>query len=87
MSFRDCPRGALELSALLAGGLSAQAMPTPSVLILADQARRELALIFAAHSTELLGCLGGDLRGDTVEVERIAPADDLKFFSRSSHRN
>jgi hypothetical protein len=82
---QDRLRGALELSVILAGGLHAQAMPAPSVLILADQARRELALVYAAHATELLGCLIGELRGDTVQVDRIAPADVDPAHSTPTH--
>jgi hypothetical protein len=85
MSGRNRLRGALALSAMLAGGLHAQAAPTPTVLILADQAHRELALVYAAHSTELLGCLIGALRGDTVMVERIAPADVDPAHSTPTH--
>ena len=66
-------------------GLRAQAVPAPSVLILADQARRELALVYAAHATELLGCLIGELRGDTVQVDRIAPADVDPAHSTPTH--
>lgn len=85
MSGRDRLLGALALSAMLAGGLRAQAGSAPAVLILADQARRELALVYAAHSTELLGCLIGGLRGDTVVVDRIAPADVDPAHSTPTH--
>lgn len=85
MSGRDRLLGALALSTMLAGGLRAQARSAPVVLLLADQARRELALVYAAHATELLGCLIGQLRGDTVVVDRIAPADVDPAHSTPTH--
>jgi len=87
MSDSNHLRGALVLAVavVLAGGLSAQAVPAPSTLILTDQARRELALVYAAHATELLGCLIGGIRGDTVEVKRIAPADVDPAHSTPTH--
>src|SRR3989475_9819580 len=44
-------------------------------LVLSDQARRYLALQFRAFATEFMGCMIGDVRGATVTVRRIAPAD------------
>ncbi|MDZ4863774.1 MAG: hypothetical protein SGJ01_10045 [Gemmatimonadota bacterium] len=85
MSGRDRLLGAVALSVMLAGGVEARTVPTPKALTLADQARRELALIYAAHSTELLGCLIGELRGDTVLIERIAPADVDPAHSTPTH--
>ena len=44
-------------------------------LILSDQARRYLALQYRSFGTEFMGCMIGELRGNAVIVERIAPAD------------
>lgn len=85
MSGRDRLLGTLALSAMLAGGLRAQAVPAPTVLLVAEQARRELALVYAAHATELLGCLIGTLQGDTVVVDRVAPADVEPAHSTPTH--
>jgi hypothetical protein len=49
--------------------------PPPGAFVLSDQARRVLALQYRPSPTELLGCMIGEIRGDTVSVERIAPAD------------
>ncbi len=53
----------------------AHGAPPPRVLVLSDQARRLLALQYRPSSTELMGCMIGEIRGDTVSVQRIAPAD------------
>lgn len=47
----------------------------PGVLVLSDQARRVLELQYRPSRTELMGCMIGEIRGDTVSVERVAPAD------------
>lgn len=72
---------------LLVGGLTgiASAAPakaqhvaasaSPAVLILSRQAQRLLALQYRSFPTEFMGCMVGELRGDTVLIERIAPAD------------
>jgi hypothetical protein len=44
-------------------------------LILSDQAKRSLGLEYRASSTELMGCMIGDVYGSVVRVQRIAPAD------------
>src|SRR5213593_1714623 len=54
-------------------------------LVLSDQARRYLALQFRAYPTEFLGCMIGDLRGGTVFVRRIAPADVDPAQSTATH--
>ena len=46
----------------------------PHVLVVGDQARHELALVYSGRATELLGCLIGRIEGDTVRIDRIAPA-------------
>ncbi len=48
---------------------------TASVLALSGQARRFLALQYRSSPTEFMGCMIGAVHGDTVVVERIAPAD------------
>ena len=65
------PRGALATEA--------------RTLVLSDQARRCLALQFRAYPTEFLGCMIGDLRGGTVFVRRIAPADVDPAQSTATH--
>ena len=65
------PRGALATEA--------------RTLVLSDQARRYLALQFRAYPTEFLGCMIGDLRGGTVFVRRIAPADVDPAQSTATH--
>ncbi|HEU5262897.1 MAG TPA: Mov34/MPN/PAD-1 family protein [Gemmatimonadales bacterium] len=47
----------------------------PAVLILSGQALRFLALQYRSYPTEFMGCMVGEVRGDTVVIERIAPAD------------
>lgn len=44
-------------------------------LVLSDQARRFLALQYRSYGTEFMGCMIGELRGNAVIVQRIAPAD------------
>jgi len=48
---------------------------SPTILALSGQAQRFLALQYRAFATEFMGCLLGEVRGDTVVIERIAPAD------------
>ncbi len=58
--------------------LTVPAAPAGSVantLALSDQARRFLALQYRSFRTEFMGCMIGALHGDTVVVDRIAPAD------------
>ena len=45
------------------------------VLILSDQARRFLQLQYRGFATEFMGCMIGEVRGQTIVVQRIAPAD------------
>src|SRR5690349_10162582 len=44
-------------------------------LILSDQARRYLALQYRSYGTEFMGCMIGEVHGNAVIVQRIAPAD------------
>ncbi len=44
-------------------------------LLFSDQARRLLLLQYQSYPTEFLGCMIGAVSGDTVIVQRIAPAD------------
>jgi len=44
-------------------------------VVFSDQARRLLLLQYQSYPTEFLGCMIGAVRGDTVIVQRIAPAD------------
>ncbi len=48
---------------------------SPTILAFSGQAQRFLALQYRAFATEFMGCLLGEVRGDTVLIERIAPAD------------
>ena len=54
-------------------------------LVLSDQARRYLALQYRAYPTEFLGCMIGELRGRSVVVWRIAPADVDPAHSTPTH--
>src|SRR5439155_7385262 len=58
---------------------------TPRALVLSDQARRYLALQYRAYPTEFLGCMIGELRGRSVVVWRIAPADVDPAHSTPTH--
>jgi hypothetical protein len=67
---------------------SARAVPEVRVtrtLILSDQARRYLALQFKSYPTEFMGCMIGEIRGQTVVVRRIAPADVEPAQSAATH--
>ena len=44
-------------------------------LILSDQARRFLLLQYRGFPTEFMGCMIGEVQGQTIVVKRIAPAD------------
>jgi hypothetical protein len=51
------------------------AAAVPHAFALSEQAERFLVLQYRAFRTEFMGCLIGSVRGDTLVVERIAPAD------------
>jgi hypothetical protein len=55
------------------------------VLVLSDQARRLLLLQYQAYPTEFLGCMVGEVHGNAVVVQRIAPADVDPAASRATH--
>jgi hypothetical protein len=62
--------------------------PSPSplrALILSDQARRYLALQYRSYPTEFMGCMIGEIRGQTVLVRRIGPADVEPSQSTATH--
>ena len=68
--------GLMALLALQPGPATAgHGAPAVQALVLSEQARRYLALQYRAFSTEFLGCMIGEVRGSTVVVRRIAPAD------------
>jgi hypothetical protein len=54
-------------------------------LILSQQARRYLNLQYRSFSTEFMGCMLGEVRGRTVIVDRIAPADVDPAASAPTH--
>lgn len=54
-------------------------------LVLSDQARRHLLLQYRSYRTEFLGCMIGEIRGHTVIVHRIAPADVDPARSTPTH--
>lgn len=54
-------------------------------LIISEQARRYLTLQYRSFPTEFMGCMIGDVRGRTVIVRRIAPADVDPPQSTSTH--
>ena len=54
-------------------------------LVLSDQARRYLSLQYQSYPTEFMGCMVGEVRGTTVVVSRIAPADVDPSHSGRTH--
>jgi hypothetical protein len=54
-------------------------------LTLSDQARRYLAIQYRAYPTEFMGCMIGEVRGQAVFVQRIAPADVDTVQSTRTH--
>lgn len=54
-------------------------------LVLSQQARRYLNLQYRSFSTEFMGCMLGEVRGRTVIVDRIAPADVDPAASAPTH--
>jgi len=61
---------------------SARAVRT---LIISEQARRYLALQYRSFPTEFMGCMIGEVRGATVIVQRVAPADVDPPQSTATH--
>jgi len=70
---------ATVVTTLATGGHSsapaAASPPIVNTLVLSDQARRLLVLQHRSLRTEFMGCMIGEIRGGTVVVYRIAPAD------------
>jgi hypothetical protein len=56
-----------------------------SNLVFSDQARRYLSLQYQSYPTEFMGCMLGEVRGTTVVVSRIAPADVDPSHSGRTH--
>lgn len=56
-----------------------------SGVVLSGQARRFLALQFKVYPTEFMGCMIGERRGNTIVVQRIAPADVDSAQSKATH--
>src|SRR5438445_3248500 len=54
-------------------------------LIISEQARRYLVLQYRSFPTEFMGCMIGEVRGRTVIVRRIAPADVDPPQSTATH--
>src|SRR2546422_3762336 len=54
-------------------------------LIISEQARRYLALQYRSFPTEFMGCMIGEVRGATVIVQRVAPADVDPPKSTATH--
>ena len=58
-----------------AAGQEPARSPAARVLVLSDQARRFLLLQYRGFPTEFMGCMIGEVQGQTIVVQRIAPAD------------
>ena len=56
-----------------------------SGVVFTGQARRYLALQFKVYPTEFMGCMIGERRGNTIVVQRIAPADVDSTQSTATH--
>src|SRR5213594_3291395 len=67
-----------------AAGLSPSATAVRT-LIISEQARRYLALQYRSFPTEFMGCMIGEVLGQTVIVRRIAPADVDPPQSTATH--
>ena len=67
-----------------AAGLSPSATAVRT-LIISEQARRYLALQYRSFPTEFMGCMIGEVRGATVIVQRVAPADVDPPQSTATH--
>jgi JAB domain-containing protein similar to deubiquitination enzymes len=48
---------------------------TARALVLSEQARRFLVLQYKSYPTEFMGCMIGEVRGNAIVVQRVAPAD------------
>src|SRR6266702_348044 len=81
-------------AALAAAGLVAllALQPEPAragaharALVLSAQARRYLVLEYRSYPTEFMGCMIGEIHGNAVIVQRIAPADVEPAQSTTTH--
>jgi len=54
-------------------------------LVLSEQARRFLVLQYKSYPTEFMGCMIGEVRGNAIVVQRIAPADVDPPKSATTH--
>jgi hypothetical protein len=81
LALQSRPARPVEAAAPLAGSAVAGAR----VLILSEQARRYLTLQYRSFSTEFMGCMLGEVRGRSVIVRRIAPADVDPSASARTH--
>ncbi len=68
-----------------AGGAGAAPVTIARTLVLSDQARRYLTLQYRSYPTEFMGCMLGEVRGHSVVVWRIAPADVEPAQSARTH--
>ena len=59
--------------------------PVARTLVISEQARRYLVLQYRSFPTEFMGCMIGEVRGRTVIVRRIAPADVDPPQSTTTH--
>jgi hypothetical protein len=68
-----------------AGARAGSTVDAARVLILSEQARRYLTLQYRSFATEFIGCMLGEVRGRSVIVRRIAPADVDPSASAPTH--
>ncbi len=64
---------------------SARAGAHARALVLSAQARRYLVLEYRSYPTEFMGCMIGEIHGNAVIVQRIAPADVEPAQSTTTH--
>ena len=79
LALQPQPARPVEAAAPRAGGNATR------VLVLSEQARRYLTLQYRSFSTEFMGCMLGEVRGHSVIVRRIAPADVDPSASAPTH--
>lgn len=81
------PKSALVERPLARAGTAAKAKHglAAETLVLSDQARRYLLLHYRSYPTEFMGCMVGEMRGRSVVVLRIAPADVDPAQSARTH--
>src|SRR6266705_1364009 len=64
---------------------SARAGAHARALVLSAQARRYLVLEYRSYPTEFMSCMIGEIHGNAVIVQRIAPADVEPAQSTATH--